>query len=82
MLLLQKAFTLGFGLLLVIFVGWVIKRRFIDRKPIPPGVADATRASLMNMMNADQRAGLEHQMYMEQDETREDDAGGPRDPER
>ena len=71
----QKVVAIGTGVLLLIFVGWIIKRRFIDRKPIPTGVADATRTNLMNMMNAEQRAALEHQMYMEQEQTQDDEQG-------
>ena len=73
--LLEKIAAVGFGCLLLLFVGWVIKRRFIDKKPIPSGVENATRAHLMNLMNEDQRAALEHQMYMEEEESREDDQG-------
>jgi hypothetical protein len=73
--LLQKVFAIACGLLLLAFIGWIVKRRFIDRKPIPPGVAGASRATLMEMLNADQRAGLEHQMYMEEEERAEDDQG-------
>jgi hypothetical protein len=74
-LLIQKVFAVGCGVLLLLFVGWIVKRRFVDRKPIPPGVANASRANLMNLLNADQQAGLEHQMYMEEEERAEDEQG-------
>jgi hypothetical protein len=72
---LQKILAIAGGILLLLFLGWVVKRRFIDRKPIPSSVSNATRAQLMEIMNAEQRAALEHQMHMEEDESREDDQG-------
>ena len=74
----QLVFTIAIGVLFLLFVGWIVKRRFIDRKPIPSNVANATRAELLELMNADQKAGLEHQMYMEEEESREDDQGAPK----
>jgi hypothetical protein len=74
----QLVLTIGIGLLFVLFVGWIVKRRFIDRKPIPSDVANATRAELMELMNADQKAAIEHQMFMEEDDSREDDQEEPR----
>lgn len=72
---LPKIGAVGFGLLLLAFLVWVIKRTLVNRRAIPPGVAAATRAQLMEMLNAEQQAGLEHQMYMEEEERREDDQG-------
>ena len=62
----------------LLLLGWFLKRRLLDRKHLPPGVANATRVQLMDLMNEDQRAGLEHQMYMEEDEEREADQGQDR----
>ena len=74
-LVLQKILAIGGGILLLLFLGWVIKRLLIDRKPIPSSVSNATRAQLMDVMDAERRAGVEHQLYMEEDESREDDQG-------
>ena len=73
--LLAKIFALGCALVFLLFVGWIVKRLLIERKPIPPGVADASRVQLMNLMNAEQQAAIEHQIHMEQEERAEDDQG-------
>ena len=62
------------AVLLILFVCWFIKRRLIDRKPTPPGVSNAARTNLLDMMNKEQRAAVEHQMFME-----EEDYGGAMD---
>ena len=72
---LQKIGAVAFGTLLLVFFVWVVKRTLISRKPIPPGVAGATRAQILDMLNAEKRAGLEHQMYMEEEERRDEEQG-------
>jgi len=71
--MISSLITLFIFSLIFLFCGYVIKRRWIDKKSIPGGIQFTSEHVYKQFQNKQKQRAMEHVHYLKEDEEQEND---------
>ena len=71
----ESLIPLLFFLLFFIFCGYIIKRRWVDKKSIPGGIQFTSEHVYTQFQNKNRKQAIEHVHYLNEDDEVEDEEG-------